>query len=50
MAARVLVEFGFGPDEVEASMAYFQKNHGGCDCEILLNIDVADQGRVGPRV
>jgi hypothetical protein len=30
------------PDtDVEASLAYFRDNGGGCDCTILFNIDVA---------
>jgi hypothetical protein len=42
MAARILSELGFDADEIEASMAYFEKHGGKCDCTILMNIDAGE--------
>jgi hypothetical protein len=46
-AARVLADLGFSADEVEASMAHFQKAGGHCDCEILFNLDKGGLSRNG---
>ncbi len=39
VAKRILEEhFGYTPDEVSASLAYFSERGGWCDCWIILNV------------
>jgi len=38
----ILVEMGLTPEEIERSIAYFEKHGGHCDCEVFLNVDDSD--------
>lgn len=47
---RALESFGFTPEEVAASLEYFKRKGGFCDCEILMNVcETADVSRFNFR-
>lgn len=42
-AREVLEEMGFNKEQISKSMEYFEECGGGCDCEILFNVEKEDE-------
>jgi hypothetical protein len=42
-ARRILRELGFPLEAIEQSLAFFTTHGGLCDCEILFNVDAAEE-------
>jgi hypothetical protein len=46
LSRRILGDMGFSEDEITASVQFFHKNGGHCDCEVVFNVaDLADWDR-----
>ena len=43
-ARRALDQLGLSTETTEQLLRFFQKNGGYCDCEIMLNVVVGDDG------
>lgn len=48
-ARRLLREMGASPEDIAASLKYYEQHGGYCDCEIVFNVDADRRPRLTRR-